>query len=129
MRHQARDVRGHGRQDLVDVGRVKRRAGVEAHRVAVPREHPVDEMRGALRHAPSATARTESSPVAAKGHQAVEPTPRASEPGEAPTKRATAQKVTKLLLHEAGEALSVAQFDRLNSKRLEVVAHDLVEDP
>jgi len=42
MRQQPPDVRGHGRQHLVDVGRVKRRARVEAHRVAVPREDAVE---------------------------------------------------------------------------------------
>ena len=45
MRRQPPDVRCHGRQHLVDIGRVKRWARVEAHRVAVPREDAVENQR------------------------------------------------------------------------------------
>ena len=45
MRRQPPDVRCHGRQHLVDIGRVKRWARVEAHRVAVPREDAVEKRR------------------------------------------------------------------------------------
>ena len=40
-RQQPPDVRGHGDQYLIDVGRIKRRARVEAHCVTVPREDAV----------------------------------------------------------------------------------------
>ena len=93
-----------------------------------PREHMVDEMRGSLGHAPPPTARAETPPVTRKGHQAVEPAPRASEPSETSAEGATLQKATKLLLHEAGQALSVAEIGRLRPKRLEVVTHDLIQD-
>ncbi|MDE0830495.1 MAG: hypothetical protein OSB03_14960 [Vicinamibacterales bacterium] len=50
---------------------------------------------------------------------------RALEPS---TKGAALQKLAKLLLHEAGEALPVAEVDRLGPKCLEVITHDLVKD-
>jgi hypothetical protein len=93
-----------------------------------PREHPVDETRGELRHAPSATARTETSTVAGKRHQSVEPAPGASEPRETCAECATLQKATKLLLHEARQALSVAEISRLRPKRLEVLAYHLMQN-
>ena len=58
--------------------------------------------------------------------QPVKPTPRAPEPGEAPTERATAQTVTKLLLHKTREALPVAEVSRLRQEHLEVIAHHLM---
>ena len=93
-----------------------------------PREHPVDEMRGALRHAPSTTALAKRASLTAEGHQAVEPTPRAPEPREAPAERATPQEVAKLLLHEAWEAVPVAEVNCLRPKYFEVVAHHLIQD-
>jgi len=63
-----------------------------------------------------------------KRYQPVEPTPRAPEPREAPAERATSQKVTKLVLHEGGETLPIAEVGRLRQKRLEVFAHHLVQD-
>ena len=93
-----------------------------------PRKHPVDETRGELRRAPSATARAETAPVAGKRHQSVESAPGASEPRETSTKCATLQKATELLLHEAGQALSVAEISRLRPKRLKVFAHHVVQD-
>ena len=212
MRRQPPDVRGHGRQHLLDVGRVKRWARVEAHRVAVPREdaienegvkmyveierapkslddhhratapvhhaicarspaeeaenrthgaphngaaqgvvpgqpvaeavgqtqhplphghsreHAVDEVRGPLGHAPPATARTKRAPMTRKRGQTIEPTPRTPEPREASAERATSQKVAKLLFHEGGEALPIAEVSRLRQKRLKVFAHHMVQD-
>ena len=93
-----------------------------------PREHVVDEMPGPLGHAPPATARTKRAPMTRKRYQPVEPTPRAPEPREAPAERATSQKVTKLVLHEGGETLPIAEVGRLRQKRLEVFAHHLVQD-
>jgi hypothetical protein len=63
-----------------------------------------------------------------KGHQPVEPTPRAPKPCEAAPKRATLQKLAELLLDEAGQPLTVAEVGRLPSKRLEVIAHHLKQD-
>ena len=66
--------------------------------------------------------------MAGKRHQSVEPAPGASEPRETSTKCATLQKATELLLHEAGQTLSVAEISRLRPKRLEVLAHHLEQD-
>ena len=63
-----------------------------------------------------------------KRDEPVEPTPRTPEPGEASADGATSQKVTKLLLHEAGEALPIAEVGRLRQKRLKVFAHHVVQD-
>ena len=63
-----------------------------------------------------------------KGHEAVEPTPRTSEPREAPAERAAAKEVAKLLLDEAGQPLAVAQGGRLRTKHLEVIAHHLIQN-
>jgi hypothetical protein len=38
------------------------------------------------------------------------------------------QELPELGLHEAGQAVPVAQLCRLGSERLEVVAHELVQD-
>ena len=85
-------------------------------------------VRGPLGHAPPGTARTKRAPMTRKRDQAVEPTPRTPEPGETSAERATAQKVTKLLFHEAGEALPVAEVSRLRQKRLKVVPHHVMQD-
>ena len=78
--------------------------------------------------APPATARTKRAPMTRKRDQPIEPTPRTPEPRDASPERATSQKVTKLLFHEAGEALPVAEFSRLRQKRLKVFEHHLVQD-
>ncbi len=56
------------------------------------------------------------------------PAPCAAEPGEPRPKGAAPQKLVKLPLDEAGQALPVAQVSRLRAERLEVVAHHLVEN-
>ncbi len=78
--------------------------------------------------APPATARTKRAPMTRKWDQPIEPTPRTPEPRDASPERATSQQVTKLLFHEAGEALPVAQGGRLRTKHLEVIAHHLIQN-
>ena len=91
-------------------------------------EHPVDEMGGALGHAPPPTARTKPSPVAGKRYEPIEPTPRASKPREAAAGCPAPQEVAELLLNEVGQALAVAEIGRLRPKRLEVIAHHLMQN-
>ena len=93
-----------------------------------PREHMVDEMRGPLGDAPPPTARAETPAVTRQGHQAVEPTPLTPEPRETSAECATLQEIAKLLLDEAGQALSVAEVSHLGAKGLEVVAHHLKQN-
>ncbi len=97
-----------------------------AHRYA--RQHVVDEMGGALGHAASAATRAQRAALAGERDEPVESAPDAAEPGEPRAQGAALQKLVKLLLHEAREALAVAQVGRLRAERLEVIAHDLVED-
>ena len=49
-----------------------------------------------------------------------------AEPREPAGEPATLKKVSKLLLHEAGQAFPVAQARHLNEKGLEVIVHNLV---
>jgi hypothetical protein len=92
------------------------------------REYVVDQVRRALRHPAAATTRTEATALARKRHESVEAACAAPEPCESTREPPAPQKVQKLLLHEAGQALAVAEVRRLSPKRLEVVTHDLVED-
>ena len=92
------------------------------------REHLIDEMGSALGHTPPTATRAKPPPVAGERDEPIEPTPDTPEPREASTERATSQKVTKLLFHEAGEALPVAEVSRLREKRLKVFAHHVVQD-
>ena len=97
-----------------------------AHRY--PRDHVVDEMGSALGHTASAAARAQRAALAGERDEPVEFAPGAAEPRESSTKGAALQKLAKLLLHEAGEALAVAEVHRLGPKCLEVITHDLVKD-
>ena len=91
------------------------------------REHVINEIRGALGHAPPGTAGTEGPAVARKRDQTVEPAPGAAEPREPAGEGPTLQKAPKLPLYEAGQALPVPETRRLCSERLEMVAHHLVK--
>ncbi len=93
-----------------------------------PREHLVDQVRRALGHAPSAAARTEPAPMTRERHEAVEPTSLAPKPREAPAEPPAPKKVAELLLDEAGQPLAGAEVGCLHTKRLEVIAHHLIQD-
>ena len=94
-----------------------------------PWEDVVDEMSGALGHTTPAAARAQRTALTGERDESVEPAPCAAEPGEPRPKGAAPQKLVKLPLDEAGQALPVAQVSRLRAERLEVVAHHLVENP
>jgi hypothetical protein len=99
------------------------------------------EMRGPLGHpttfatstpsrtirAPGAPAQTETASLAREGDQPIQAAGRTTKPREPAGQRAAAQEVTKLLLDEPGQALTVAQTGRLRTEGLEVRLHDLVE--
>ena len=93
-----------------------------------PREHLVDQVRRALGHAPSAAARTEPAPMTRERHEAVEPTSLAPKPREAPAEPPAPKKVAELLLDETGQPLAGAEVGCLHTKRLEVIAHHLIQD-
>ena len=48
--------------------------------------------------------------------------------GEAAAGRPAPQEVAELLLNEVGQALAVAEIGRLRPKRLEVIAHHLMQN-
>ena len=91
------------------------------------REHMVHQVRGALRHAAPATARTKAAPFARERHEVIEPACRTPEPGDAGGQTATAEKVAELLLDESGQPFSVTQIRGLRAERLEVIADHLVQ--
>ncbi len=66
-----------------------------------PRKHVVDQVCGALDHAPPSTARTERTPLARKRDQPIEATHSTPKAGEATAERPTPKKVAELLLDEA----------------------------
>jgi hypothetical protein len=92
------------------------------------REHVVDELRGALGHAAPPVAWTETTPVARVRDQAIEPALLAPKPREAPGRPPASEEVAKLLRDKPGQPVTLAQTRGLRLERLEVVAHDLVED-
>ncbi len=66
-----------------------------------PRKHVVDQVCGALDHAPPSTARTERTPLARKRDQPIEAARSTPKAGEATAERPTPKKVAELLLDEA----------------------------
>ena len=64
------------------------------------RQHVVDEMRGALGHAPAAAARADGARLARKRHEALGVAGIAPEPGEAAAPDATREEVAELLFDE-----------------------------
>ena len=92
------------------------------------RKDVVHEMRGALRHPPSATARTARASVARERHQAVEVTVPAPEPSKAAGQTAAPEELEELLLDEPGQPFPIPQARGLCAEGLEVLANQLVQD-
>ena len=92
------------------------------------REDMIGEMRCAFRHAATAAPRTEAAALAREGDESIEAAGRAAKAREAAGQTAAAEEVAKLLLHEAREALAVAQRRRLRAESLEMVSDDPVQD-
>ena|SRR5437870_4023860 len=88
----------------------------------------IDQMRSSLRHAAATTARAEPAALAREGDESIETAGRAAKAREAAGQTAAAEEVAKLLLHEAREALAVAQRRRFRAEGLEMVSDDSVQD-
>ncbi len=89
------------------------------------REHTLHQVRGALRHAAPATARTKAAPFARERHEVIEAARPTSQPGEAAGQAAAAEKIAELLLDEPKQPFPVAQTRGLRAERLEVIPDHL----
>jgi hypothetical protein len=92
-----------------------------------PRQHRVDKRGGAFGHPPSSTARTEPASLTGEGHETLERAVRAPQPREPVAQYGTGEELSKLLLYEAREAVSVAAVRDFPEKGLQVLADDGVE--
>ena len=88
----------------------------------------VDEVRRTFGHAPTATTRTETSPLAQERDEPLGLAATAAEAREAAGEESTPQKRPELVLDETGQPVAVAERGRLGPERLEMVAHNRVED-
>jgi len=91
-------------------------------------EHGVHEVGGQFRHAPPATARTEAASLAGKRHETLEGTAFAPDAREASTEHTTCQEISELALDELWQTTSIGARGDFGAKRLEVFAHDPMED-
>src|SRR5688572_14650479 len=91
------------------------------------RKDVIDQMRGTLSHPPTATARTDRTPLTGKRHEAVEPAPAALKPREATRGVSAAQEVPELLLDEPRQRVPLVGACRLGAERLEMIADDLIQ--
>jgi hypothetical protein len=84
---------------------------------------------GGRRARPCAARRNSDNPpsLARERHQPVVAELVAVKPGEPCRKTPTGEELTKLPLHELGQALALTQRRRLRSKRREVIANDLMK--
>jgi hypothetical protein len=89
-------------------------------------EHPIDEVRGGLRHSTPATRGTEAAALARERDQAIVTTLVAVQAEEAMRQDAATQEGAKLLLDEARDRL--IPVGRAREKALELSADDLVEE-
>jgi len=87
----------------------------------------IDQVGRSIRHASTSATGTESSPLAGERDQPIDPAVRAPESSKPRRQAPARQEVTKLLLDEARQPLAISQVRRLRPKRLEVVAHELVQ--
>ena len=69
-----------------------------------PRQHPIHQMRGRVRHPPPVTRRTQPAPLAGEGQRHLAPAVVAPNPAEAQREHATAQEVAEGALHEPRQA-------------------------
>ena len=90
-------------------------------------EHTVDQVRGALGHAPSATARAIPAATTRKLDEPIQVAPGTTKPREAAGQPAAAEKGAELLLDEPRQPFAIAQVGGLCAKRLEVLADHLVQ--
>lgn len=91
-------------------------------------QHPIDQVRRPFGHAPTAAPRAEAAPFAGERHEPILATARTSEPSE-PTSEDTAPDVgAELPFDEGWQPLPIPPAGRVNTERLEVVAHDAVQD-
>jgi hypothetical protein len=88
----------------------------------------IDQVRGALRHAATATAWTQRAALAGEGDQPIEPTRATPKPREAARQPPALEKVPERSLDKRRQALAVAKLGGLRPKRLEMVANDLVQN-
>jgi hypothetical protein len=91
-------------------------------------EHVVDQVRGGVGHAPTAAARTETSTFARERDQSLGAAVATLEPREAAGEETTPQKRPELVLDEPRQPVAVPKPRRLDAERLEMVAHDRVQD-
>jgi len=87
----------------------------------------IHQVRGPVRHAAAATARTEAAPFAREGHQSVFAAGGAAKPRKAGRETAARQEIAELALDKPWQALPVAHCFRFSAKCLEVLAHDLMQ--
>ena len=85
---------------------IRERQDPLAHRH--PRQHLVNEVGGAFGHPSTPTTRTEAAPLAGEGQEALKGAVGAPKPREAMGQHPTREELAKLLLDEAGQAMSVA---------------------
>jgi hypothetical protein len=90
-------------------------------------EYAVDQVRGALAHAPAA-ARPADVPLARKCDENLSRTAVTPESRKASRHRATGQELAQVPFHEARQPLPAAARARLGEKGLEVLAHHAVQD-
>jgi hypothetical protein len=92
------------------------------------REDVIDEVRRLLCHAPPATAGAEPASLTGEGDEALEATALALDARKTSAERAARQELPELPLDEAGKPAAVGPVARLAQERLEVLAHDPMED-
>ncbi len=90
-------------------------------------QHGVDEVRGLLRHAPAATARTDGPRFTGERDEALEGAVVAPDAAKTPAERPAPEDVPELALDEGRDPGAVGRRGRLVEEAVEVRAHDLVE--
>jgi hypothetical protein len=92
------------------------------------RQDVVDEVRRLLRHAPAAAARTKATSLTRERDEALEATALAPDARKTPAERSARQELAELPLDEARQPAAVGAVARLAQERLQVLAHDAMED-
>jgi hypothetical protein len=90
-------------------------------------QHVIDQVRGTLRHAASATRCTEAASLARERHQPIVAAAVAVKPREPCGQAPAGEKFSELLLDETRQAFPVAPQGGFRTERLEVIADDAVE--
>jgi hypothetical protein len=92
------------------------------------RQHGIDEVGCALRHAPPATARTEAASLAGERDEALEGAGLAPDAREAASEDAAREEVAELPFDERREAGAIGPGRDLRAEGFEVIADDAMED-